>query len=69
LTGRILSVPRLPRRFGPLGVALTLYDLYRRLPPKQRKQVLQFTRKHGPRIARAAFERGRAARATRSRPR
>jgi len=60
-------ITRLGRRAGPLGVALTLYDLYRRLPPKQRRQVLNFTRKHGPRVARLAFEKGRAARAGRRR--
>jgi hypothetical protein len=58
---------RFSRRAGPLGIALTLYDIYRRLPPKQRRQVLRFTRKHGPRVARAAFEKGRAARANRRR--
>ena len=45
-------MPRLlTRRLGPLGLALTVYDLYRRLPPKQRKQLLDLTRKHGPRLA------------------
>ena len=45
-------MPRLlTRRLGPLGLALTLYDLYRRLPPKQRKQLVELTRKHGPRLA------------------
>ena len=58
--GRLFS-----RRVGPLGLALTLFDLYRRLPPTQRKQLLDVTRKHGPKVARAAFERGRAARAKR----
>jgi hypothetical protein len=41
----------LTRRVGPLGLALTAYDLYRRLPPKQRKQVLALARKHGPTVA------------------
>jgi hypothetical protein len=41
----------LTRRAGPLGLALTAYDLYRRLPPKQRKQVLDLARKHGPKVA------------------
>jgi hypothetical protein len=38
-------------RPGPVGVALTLYDLWRRLPPKQRKQALELARKHGPAVA------------------
>ena len=41
----------LGRRAGPLGVALTAWDLWRRLPPKQRKQVLNLARKHGPKVA------------------
>lgn len=49
-------MPRLLRRAGPLGLALTLYDLWRRLPPKQRKQVLQATRKHGPKLAAKAVK-------------
>ncbi len=38
-------------RPGPVGIAITLYDVWRRLPPKQRKQVLQLARKHGPKAA------------------
>lgn len=53
------SVPRLNpfRRLGPVGLALTAYDLWRRLPPRQRKQVLDAARKHGPRIAAQMAER------------
>jgi hypothetical protein len=38
------------RRFrpGPIGIAITLYDVWRRLPPRQRQQVLRLARKHGP---------------------
>jgi hypothetical protein len=32
-----------------LGVAA--WDVWRRLPPKQRKQALNLARKHGPKIA------------------
>jgi hypothetical protein len=45
------AVPRLRPRIGPLGIALTAYDVWRRLPPRQRKQVLELARKHGPRVA------------------
>jgi hypothetical protein len=38
-------------RPGPVGVAITLYDIWRRLPPKQRKLAIQLARKHGPRAA------------------
>jgi hypothetical protein len=44
-------VPRLRPRLGPLGLALTVWDVYRRLPPKQRKQLLDLARTHGPAVA------------------
>jgi hypothetical protein len=47
---------RLSRRLGPVGVALTLFDVWRRLPPKQRKWVLKQAQKHGPRIAKQALD-------------
>ena len=43
-------------RPGPVGVAITLYDVWRRLPPKQRKQVLTLARKHGPKAAAKLIE-------------
>jgi hypothetical protein len=50
-------MPRLlTRRLGPVGVALTLYDIWRRLPPKQRKWVMQQARVHGPRLAKQALD-------------
>ena len=52
--------PRLfARRMGPLGVALTAYDVWRRLPPRQRRAILEATRKHGPRLAARAVSRER----------
>jgi hypothetical protein len=39
------------RRAGPLGLALTAYDVWKRIPPKHRKMILKQTRKHGPRVA------------------
>jgi hypothetical protein len=57
-------VPRFPRltgRAGPVGLALTAYELWRRLPPKQRQQALKALRKHGPKAAAKLVERGRAA--------
>ena len=41
----------LSRRAGPVGLALTAYDIWRRLPKKQRRQILEAARKHGPRAA------------------
>ena len=56
-------MPRLGKlRPGPIGVALTLFDVWRRLPPKQRKQVLELTRKHGPKAAAKLLELQRARR-------
>ena len=52
---------RIPGRAGPLGLALTAYELWRRLPPKQRKQALSALRKHGPKLATAIVARSRTA--------
>lgn len=46
------------RRVGPLGIALTAYDIWRRLPESQRRRLLEQGRKHGPRIAAEAVRRG-----------
>ena len=52
-------------RPGPIGMAITLYDVWRRLPPKQRKQVLNLARKHGPTAAKKVLEFQRARRGRR----
>lgn len=52
-------MPRFRRPTSPIGIALTLFELYRRLPPKQRKRLVAATRKHGPRLAAAALKRRR----------
>jgi hypothetical protein len=43
---------RLTRRLGPVGAALTIWDIWRRLPPRQRRFLVKQARKHGPRVAR-----------------
>jgi hypothetical protein len=48
--------PKLTRRLGPVGLALTAWDIWRRLPPKQRKQVISIARKHGPKVAAKVLE-------------
>ena len=53
-------MPRLSRRLGPVGLALTAWDIWRRLPPKQRKQVLNVARKHGPKVASKVLQGKRA---------
>jgi hypothetical protein len=43
-------------KLGPIGLALTAWDVYRRLPPQQQKLVRDLARKHGPRVAARAYE-------------
>jgi hypothetical protein len=47
------------RRVGPLGLALTAWDIWRRIPPRQRKLIRQQVRKHGPRVARQVMQKRR----------
>jgi hypothetical protein len=49
----------LTRRAGPIGFALTAYDLWRRIPKHQRRQLVAATRKHGPRVASHLMQRRR----------
>lgn len=46
------------RRAGALGLAMTAYDLWKRLPEKQRQQLLAQGRRHGSRLAATAAKRG-----------
>jgi len=39
------------RRSGYVGLALTTYDVWRRIPPNHRRTILKQARKHGPRVA------------------
>ncbi|MDQ2909957.1 MAG: hypothetical protein M3R39_02915 [Actinomycetota bacterium] len=39
------------RRAGPLGLALTAWDVWRRIPKKHRRTILRQARKHGPKVA------------------
>jgi hypothetical protein len=54
-------VPRplrlLTRRAGPIGLALTAFDVWRRIPKRQRRQIVAATRKHGPRVAAQLMQR------------
>jgi hypothetical protein len=49
----------LGRRVGPVGIALTAWDIWRRLPPHYRREVMALARRHGPRMAAAAAARYR----------
>jgi len=52
-------MPAMPRaRFrGPaaISVALTAWDVWRRLPPSQRRLVAALARKHGMKVAKHAW--------------
>jgi uncharacterized membrane protein len=43
------------RRFGPIGVALTVYDVWRRLPTRRRRWLVAHGRRLGLRIATRAW--------------
>jgi hypothetical protein len=49
----------LTRRAGPVGVMLTAWDIWRRIPPHHRKRIRQQVRKHGPRLAKEVVRRRR----------
>jgi hypothetical protein len=48
-------VPRVPfmKKMGPVGLFLTAYDVWRRIPPQHRRRIAAETRRHGPNVARA----------------
>ena len=46
---------RLLRR-DPVALALAAYQIWRRLPSKQRKQALKLAKKHGPKLAKKAIQ-------------
>ena len=51
---------KLNSRTGAFGAALTLFDLWRRLPPRQRHWIFKQARKHGPRVAKNVMDAQRA---------
>jgi hypothetical protein len=48
-------------RPSPWALTIAAWDIWRRLPPEQRRQLARMARKHGPRLA------SRAAKAARRR--
>jgi hypothetical protein len=54
MVGRVFT-----RKLGPVGIALTTWDLWRRLPPEYRRQIMAIAAKHGPRVAAHAAQRYR----------
>jgi hypothetical protein len=59
-------VAKVTRKMGPVGVALTAWDIWRRLPPRQRKQLIGIARTHGPRMAARVVRAGARAREMRA---
>ena len=57
--GRVRRI--VTRRAGPVGMALTVWDLWRRIPPRHRRRIMHHARKHGPTVARQVmkYRRGR----------
>jgi hypothetical protein len=50
-------MPRLGKlRPGPFAAAFAVYDVWRRLTPKQRAQVVKLAQKHGPTVAKHAVK-------------
>jgi hypothetical protein len=43
-------------RPGPLAVTVGLWDLWRRLTPQQRRQIMGMVRRHGPTVMAKATE-------------
>jgi hypothetical protein len=56
------NIGPVPRLFptSPLGLALTAFHLWRRLPPAHRRQVMNMARVHGPKVAAAVLARRKA---------
>jgi hypothetical protein len=50
---------RLLRRTGALGVALTAWDIWRRIPKQHRRMIVRQARKHGPKVAAAVITYGK----------
>jgi hypothetical protein len=42
------------RRLGPIGIALTAYDVWRRIPKHYRRRIVSEVVKQGPRVAKEA---------------
>ncbi|MBA2361121.1 MAG: hypothetical protein H0V79_09370 [Actinobacteria bacterium] len=52
----------LARRLGPVGLVLTAWDLWRRIPKQHRRRIAREARKHAPAVARTVTTQVRRAR-------
>jgi hypothetical protein len=50
------------RRLGVIGVVLTAYDMWRRIPKEHRRRIRREARKHAPTVARYVARQVRVAR-------
>jgi hypothetical protein len=50
---------RLLRRTGTLGLALTAWDIWRRIPKQHRRTLMRQARKHGPIVEAKVMEQRR----------
>ena len=50
------------RRLGAVGIALTAWDIWRRIPKQHRKRIVREARTHAPTVARAVANQVRQAR-------
>jgi hypothetical protein len=41
-------------RPGPIGAAIALFDVWRRLSPNQRAQLVRLAKQHGPTVVKTA---------------
>jgi hypothetical protein len=47
------------RRTGTIGLALTAWDIWRRIPKQHRRAIVRQARVHGPRVAAKVMEQQR----------
>jgi hypothetical protein len=57
-------VPKLSRGAGPVGLALTAVDVWRRLSPRQKRLIMGQAKKYGPQVAEQALRSARTAAAS-----
>ncbi len=55
------GLARFGRRAGPLTVALTAWDIWRRIPPQHRQVLLRQARTQGPKLVKSAVKAGKNA--------
>ena len=54
------------RRLGAVGIALTAWDIWRRLPKRHRRMIIREARRHVPTVARGVARQVRQARELRA---